>query len=104
MSDTTGSKVANSVALTLISRFAMIAATLALPIVGWMVQRGVSTGDVVAEKIDRLRDQSIETNGTVKLIQQTQAVQGASLTDHESRIRIQENLNRMLLSNPPIKP
>ncbi len=88
----TNDKLANSSMLMVIARFSMIAATLALPIAGWMLQRGVNAVDEVARKVDTIRDQTIETNGNVKLIQQTQQVQSSILTDHEGRMRLLERV------------
>lgn len=90
--DTQAFKFANSVSLTIISRLGMIFASLALPIVGWMIQRGVSTVDDVGRKVDTLSVQSVETNGTVKMIQQTQAIQTQIIADHEARMRLLERV------------
>lgn len=85
-----GAKLVNNAALTVMSRLAMILATAALPVAGWMVLRGINAVDDVAKKVDTIRDQTLETNGNVKLIQQTQTIQGATLADHESRMRTLE--------------
>lgn len=85
-----GGKLVNSVILTIIARFAMIIAAAALPVVGWVAIRGISTVDEVARKIDTVRDLALETSLNVKLIQQTQTIQGASLADHETRMRLLE--------------
>lgn len=76
--------------LTVISRFAMITATAALPIVGWLLQRGISSVDDVSKKVDTVNERLIETGGNVKLIQQAQSMQGAIIVDHEARLRAQE--------------
>jgi hypothetical protein len=83
-------KLVNSAILTVVARFAMISAAGALPIAGWMFQRGISTVDEVSRKIDAVRDLAIETGVTVKLIQQAQQIQGSIMTDHEGRIRLLE--------------
>lgn len=85
-----GSKVESfteSVWLRLISRFAVIAAVVALPLIGWMGSRAVSTVDDISVKVDNIKDRIIETNGNVKLIQQTQEAQKTILADHEARVR-----------------
>lgn len=90
-----GSKLVNSVALTLIARGAMILATVVgLPVAGFMLQRGVNTVDEVSQKIDTMRNQAFETNSTVKLIQQTQGMQTQIIADHEARVRTLENQGR----------
>lgn len=96
MTDLNGnaSKLANNVMLTLIARGAMILATASLPIAGWMLERSVATIDNMAAKIDTIRDQTIETGGAIKLIQQSQTVQGQILADHEARVRALESINR----------
>ena len=93
MPESNGDKIANNVWLTIISRFAMICATAALPIAGWMMQRGISTIDRVGDKVDAVRDQINETNGTIRLIQQTQQVQNSIIADHEARVRMLERIN-----------
>lgn len=98
--ETPGSKFANSVGLTLIARGAMIFATVVgLPIAGWMMNRAVDAVDKMVAKVDTIKEQSLETNGTVKLIQQTQGMQTQIIADHESRVRTLENLNRMMRPN-----
>lgn len=87
-------KFANSVYFTLISRGAMIMATLALPIAGWMIQRGVNSVDMLTAKMDMIHDQTLDTNASIKLIQQNQESQGRLLADHEMRVRMLENINR----------
>lgn len=93
--------LANNPLLTLVARFAMILAAAALPIAGWMIQRGVNSVDLISERIDKnstelnrkvdaIKDQSTETGSNVKLIQQTQQVQGAVISDHETRVRLLE--------------
>lgn len=92
--DGAGEKLVNSVALTLIARIAMVIAAGALPVAGWMLSRGISSIDEVSRKIDTMRDQAFETNGTVKLIQQTQTLQTKTIDDHEIRIRGAESAIR----------
>jgi hypothetical protein len=82
--------LADSTTLMVIARLAMIAATAALPAVGWLLIRSVSTVDDIGHKVDSVHDQVLETGGTVKVIQQTQTVQGQILTDHEARMRALE--------------
>lgn len=93
--------LANNAALTVIARFSMLAIAALLPILGavglFILNRGVSSVDQVSAKIDsvqsdisRVREQAIETNGTVKIIQQMQTVQGLTISDHETRVRILE--------------
>lgn len=89
-----GVKLVNSAILTITARFAMIIATAALPVVGWIALRGINTVDDVARKIDNVRDLALETSLNVKLIQQTQTLQGASLADHETRMRLLETKRR----------
>jgi len=80
----------NSVILTLIARAAMILATLALPVAGWMLSRGISTIDSIENKVNILHDNTLENGGVVKLIQQNQIIQGTILQDHETRVRLLE--------------
>ena len=63
-------------------------ATIALPILGWMAQRGVSTVDLIVSKVDGVKDQVTETSNNVKVIQLTQDTQKAILADHEARVRV----------------
>jgi hypothetical protein len=99
--DTTGKRLADNVALTLISRGAMIFATvIGLPIAGWMMNRAVASVDRIAEKVETIRDQSFQTSGTVKLIQQNQDVQTRTIYDHETRVRVLENYNRSRATTP----
>src|SRR6266705_527991 len=93
--DTAGSKLANSVTLTLVSRAAMIFATvIGLPVAGWMMNRAVDSVDKISSKMESIREQSLETNGNVKLIQLTQGVQTQIIADHEARVRALEGVNR----------
>lgn len=82
-----GEKLVNNVVLTLTARIAMVVGTAALPIVGAMVMS-------VSHKIDAMRDQAFETNGTMKLIQQTMSMQADAIKDHEFRIRGVESFAR----------
>ncbi len=86
-------KLANNVVLILISRIAMIAATAALPIAGWMLERGISAVDRIGEQVNVVHDQLTETGGTIRLIQQTQQVQNGIIVDHEQRMRSLERIN-----------
>lgn len=98
--ETPGSKLVNSVTLTLVSRGAMIFATMVgLPIAGWMMNRAVDSVDQIKSKVDTIREQSLETNGNVKLIQLTQGVQTAIIADHEARVRSLEGINRTARPN-----
>lgn len=83
-------KLVNSAVLTVIARLAMVFAAGAAPVGGWMLQRAITSVDEVARKIDAARDLALETGVNVKLIQQTQQIQGAVLADHETRVRILE--------------
>ena len=96
MQDLNGSyqKFANSIALTLVSRLAMVLAAGALPIAGWMLQRSVNTVDTMSSKIDGIQVQTMDTNFSIKLIQQNQESQRGLLADHEQRVRILEGINR----------
>lgn len=88
---TSGEKLANNVMLTLVARSAMIFATvIGLPVAGWMMNRAVSSVDAISRKVDTIREQSLETNGALKLIQQSQQSQGQILADHETRVRVLE--------------
>lgn len=104
MSDpsTPAEKLVNSVVFTLVARGAMIIGTgIGLPIALWLSSRAVDSFDRINSKVDTIKDQSIETNGTVKLIQQTQSEQTRLIVDHETRMRVLENLNRTLRPMPP---
>jgi hypothetical protein len=96
MSNSQTSKIVDSVAVKLIARAAMIVATCALPFGMLMVQRSLNSIDEIGRKIDVMRDQASEVNGTVKLIQQTQNVQTQIIADHETRVRALETFNRNL--------
>jgi hypothetical protein len=86
------SKLADNVALRLISRVANVFATsVGLPGAFWMMNRAVSSVDKISEKIDTLRDQAVETTGSIKLIQQSQGNQARILDDHEVRLRAAES-------------
>lgn len=87
---TNAERVANNVVLLLVSRFAMILAASALPVGGWMLQRAVASVDRLSDKVDALRDQMTETGGTIRLVQQTQALQSGFINDHEARMRLLE--------------
>ena len=91
-------KLANNAMLTMVSRFAMIGATVMLPIsvggVGWLLNRNITNQDEISRKVDTIRDNSFETNANVKLIQQILTIQGTMLADHEARVRLLENVTR----------
>lgn len=89
-----GDRLVNSAILTIVARFAMVTAAGAMPVAGWMLQRSISTVDEVSRKIDSVRDLAFETGLNVKLIQQTQTLQGAALADHETRVRQLEGRKR----------
>lgn len=89
--------LAGSAIFTVIARTAMILATAALPVVGWLLQRSVNTVDEISRKVDTVNEKTVETNSTVKLIQQTQTMQGALIADHEGRIR---GLERVPVARP----
>lgn len=76
--------------LAIAARLAMLFSAVSLPIAGWMIQRGINSVDEVARKIDAARDLALEIGVNVKLIQQTQQIQGAIMGDHETRLRILE--------------
>lgn len=83
-------RLVNNVILILLSRFAMILATAALPVAGWMIQRGVASVDRLGDKVDALKEQLTDTTVTIRIIQQSQQVQNSVITDHEMRMRILE--------------
>lgn len=89
-----GAKLVNSAVLTIIARLSMIVGAGALPVAGWIATRGINTIDEVSRKIDAARDLALETSLNVKMIQQTQTLQGATLADHESRMRLLEGSRR----------
>lgn len=80
-------RLVNNVILILMSRFAMILATAALPVAGWMIQRGIASVDRLSDKVDAIHDQLTETGASIRLLQQTQQVQNTVLVDHETRMR-----------------
>jgi hypothetical protein len=90
----TSEKLVNNVALTLFARGAMVIGGIAGPIAVWMMSHAVDVVDKIGNKVDTIREQSVETNGNVKLIQQTQVMQTQVLADHEARMRFLENFNR----------
>jgi hypothetical protein len=94
MADANG-KLVDNVMLTLVARIAIIAATaIGLPVAGWMMNRAVSSVDSISEKIDKVREQAVETNGTIKLLQQLQTADHQMLSDHEFRLRGVEQASR----------
>lgn len=75
-------------------RYAAILSAIVLPALGWLLRRAqAERADITAaiSAIDRslniVRDHVIETNGSIKLIQQMQQTQAAILADHEVRMR-----------------
>lgn len=87
MSDGLSKQLVDSVSLTLIARLAMIAATVALPVAGWMLKRGIDTVDRVEVGVRTLEGtQSVLHLKVDNLLGQFQ--------DHETRIRV--------LEKPPI--
>jgi hypothetical protein len=93
--ETTGHHGPSGVILSVVARGAIIFATvIGLPVAAWMMNRAVESVDRISTKVDSLREQSLETNGTVKLIQQSQDVQNRILADHEARMRLLESYNR----------
>lgn len=93
--ESSSEKMARNALFAVISRSAMIFATaVGLPAAAWMMNRAVSSVDIVSAKVDAIRDQSIETGGTMKLIQQSQETQSRMLADHEARVRVLENYYR----------
>jgi len=101
---TTSEKIANNASITAVARLAMIAASVALPILvgaaGWVITRSVDAIDKVTITIDGIKDRTLETNGNVKLIQQSLSIQGALLADHETRMRILERTVQRPNPNP----
>ena len=97
-------KLANNAMLAVVSRFAMIAATVALPLsvggIGWLLNRNITAQDEISKKVDSIKDQSFETNTNVKLIQQILTIQGTMLADHEARVRMLENFHRSTTTVP----
>jgi hypothetical protein len=86
----TGKELTDNVYITIIARFAMIAATALLPVFGWLLLRAVGSIDDIGHKTDSIHDQVLETLGKVNLIQNTQSIQSDRLTDHEMRMRLLE--------------
>ena len=96
-----GTKLVNNAIITLLSRGAILLATgIGLPAAGFMINRGITAVDDISKKIDTVKDNAIEMNGTVKVIQQTQAVQSQILADHETRVRILERAGMILPPRP----
>jgi hypothetical protein len=86
---TASAKLVDSVALTLFARVAMIVATsLILPVALWMGSRGVSAIDRVSEKIDAMKEASIEQAVEIRAQQRI-------LADHEARVRVLEAAGRV---------
>jgi hypothetical protein len=55
---TPGSKLVNSVVLTLVARFAMVIAAASLPFGLAILQRGFNSVDEISKKIDTMREHS----------------------------------------------
>lgn len=88
-SRSTSEKLAANVSLILISRAAMIVATLALPVAGWFLNRAVSTMDTINLTL-------IDASATIKLIQLTNTGHDKIISDHEGRIRTLETYARAM--------
>lgn len=82
--------------LLVLARLSMILTAPAFAVIGWLLLRYVQTVDIIDTKVDEIRTQLVETNGSIKLSQQTLAAQGLLLADHETRIRALEHT-----SHPP---
>jgi hypothetical protein len=80
----------NNTVLTVLARLAMLGATAALPVAGWLLVRGVNTMDRVSDKADTIHEQLLGAASDVKLLQQTQQIQQQILADHEARVRTLE--------------
>ena len=81
------SRLANSVALVLISRIAMTLAAGALPIAFNMLQSSQRASEEIIRRIDAVRDQSFEIKAQLQLIKEIEARQGEQIADHEARLR-----------------
>lgn len=88
---TSTKELADSAAFAVIARLAMIAATVALPVVGWLLIRSINTVDDIGHKVDAVHDSVLDTGATVKLVQQQQDTQAKILADHETRMRFLEH-------------
>jgi hypothetical protein len=94
--DRSGGRIANNIVLMLLARLAMIlASVVGLPMAGWMLNRAVEAVDRLGSKVDAIREQGLETNGTVKLIQLGQDNQNRIVADHEARVRALERASRL---------
>jgi hypothetical protein len=100
---TASEKLADSVALRLWARLAMLVATgLILPLGLWMGNRGVSTIDEIAKKIDTMKEASIEDRGEIRALRGQVTAQQQILADHEARVREIERAGRN--GQPPSRP
>ena len=97
---TQGEKLVNSVAITLIARFAIIfASVVGVPMAVFLITRSISSQDKVIETVSAIRDQGIETAGALRLIKQSQEWQASTINDHESRLRKVEDISRSTARN-----
>jgi len=96
---TASERLADSVALRLWARVAMVIATgLILPAALWMGNRGVSTVDEISRKIDTMKEASIEVRGEIRALREQSDAQKQILADHEARVRELERLGRTAAS------
>jgi hypothetical protein len=96
---TASEKLADSVLLRLWARLAMLIATgLILPAALWMGNRGVSTIDEIAKKIDTMKEASIEDRGEIRALRVQSNAQQQILADHEARVRELERQGRTAAS------
>jgi hypothetical protein len=86
--------LANNTVLAVLARLAMLGATAALPVAGWLLLRGIDSIDRVSTKVDVIHDQITETASNVKLLQQSQTAQQQLLADHEARVRSLERMQK----------
>ena len=93
---TASAKLVDSVALTLTARVAMIVATsLILPVALWMGNRGVAAIDEIAEKLDVMKEASIEQSAEIRALRVETNAQQRILADHEARVRVLEAAGRV---------
>ncbi len=84
--------LADSAALTVTARLAMATSAPILAMIGWLLVRSVQTVDAMSAKVDDVHERILETNGNLKLVQQSQAAQALILADHEARMRAMERM------------
>ena len=94
--------LAENTFLMVVARLAMVGATVALPVVGWLLVRGINGVDEIGRKVDIIHDRVLETSSTMRLIQQQQANEATILSDHEGRIRLLERMSKQPIPAPPI--